>query len=54
MPMMRPLSMELPGKPEVDGMDWQRCFQRGDVSDRGKVIPVVQKWKLEMQLAGAK
>ena len=20
---MRPLSMELPGKPEVDGMDWQ-------------------------------
>ena len=51
MPMMRPLSMELPGKPEVDGMDWQRCFQRGDVSDRGKVIPVVQKWKLEMQLA---
>ena len=21
--MMRPLSMELPGKPEVDGMDWQ-------------------------------
>lgn len=23
MPMMRPLSMELPGKPEVDGMDWQ-------------------------------
>ena len=52
MPMMRPLSMELPGKPEVDGMDWLRCFQRGGVSDRGKVIPAVKKSRIGMQLAG--
>ena len=54
MPMMRPLSMELPGKPEVDGMDWQGrdAFSEGDVSDRGKVIPAVKKSRIGMQLAG--
>ena len=30
---MRPLSMELPGKPEVDGMDWQGrdAFSEGHI-----------------------
>ena len=38
MPMMRPLSMELPGKPEVDGMDWQGrdAFSEGAYLARAK------------------
>ena len=39
-------------KSEVDGMAWQRCFQRWDVSDRGEIIPAEQKSKIGMHLAG--
>ena len=40
-------------KSEVDGMAWQRCFQRwGDVSDWGEIIPMEQKRKIGMHLAG--
>ena len=39
-------------KSEVDGMAWQRCSQRWDASDRGEIIPVEEKSKIEMHSAG--
>ena len=39
-------------KSEVDGMAWQRCSQRWDASDRGEIIPVEEKRKIEMHPGG--
>ena len=39
-------------KPELIGMAWQRCFQRGGVSDRGEIIHVGKKRKAGMHSVG--
>ena len=33
-------------------MAWQRCSQRWDASDRGEIISVEKKSKIEMHSAG--
>ena len=51
---MRPFSLSVPGQINRKLTEWtgRDSFSEGDVSDRGEIIPVVKKSRIEMHLAG--